>query len=145
MMLLLLQSFTIMIISAPRSSSSIISYAPTVLRHRSCSSRLTQPQARVLRPCNVHRPLGQRARSSRSVTHRRRVALLHALLCNHSHCLTRPAPLVHHLAFHRRAGGEHPEIIYADIDPSQLHRVRSAMPVIDHERPAAYSVPSAAC
>jgi predicted amidohydrolase len=35
-------------------------------------------------------------------------------------------------------GGSLPEIIYADIDLGTVERVRATMPVIDHERPAAY-------
>ena len=35
-------------------------------------------------------------------------------------------------------GASLPEIIYADIDLGIVHRVRATMPVIDHERPAAY-------
>jgi hypothetical protein len=35
-------------------------------------------------------------------------------------------------------GGSLPEIIYAEVDVGIVQRVRASMPVIDHERPAAY-------
>ncbi len=48
-------------------------------------------------------------------------------------CFAFPPPLPD-----RRAGGEHPEIVYSDIDLSSVLRVRSLMPVTSHEMVAAY-------